>query len=297
MPARFVIILDGRVVDERGPLRDAGPALHAVVLQAIGAVGPDVAAALHASWHRPGRPDGPLGPYRPFALAPLQPVGPSAGGGAGRWRFEVRLLDDRLMGLLAEALADVRSVKVGHSSFDVVEAVVAPVEWQWLVLRRPPRTRWGLRFLTPTTFRTTSRSGEVRSQPLPTPEHVFGSLLRRWRHFAPPGLLAEHAESVVDQYLAVASFNLHTKRHLTKSARSTGPPHTRRRAGTWQVGCVGEAVYEVVRAGMVDDRGLRAVGALVAFAELAGVGDQTAKGMGCVEAFEPEHADHRPHRP
>lgn len=115
-----------------------------------------------------------------------------------------------------------------------------------------------LRFASPTAFR---HKGYDLLEP--AARLVFGSLLRRWRAFAPPGLPPP------DDAALLAAVTLAEAR--TKAVR---PVHLG--GGRRQPGFVGWARYRIDG----DEPTRRALAALAAYAAYAGIGARTAFGMG-----------------
>ncbi|MGH8897668.1 MAG: CRISPR system precrRNA processing endoribonuclease RAMP protein Cas6 [Egibacteraceae bacterium] len=247
MPARLIVTLEPKVVHDDGPPVQTGPGMHAAVLHALRRLDPELSAAIHGP-----APDDP----RPLAVTPLL-SGP---------RFEVGVLDDAIVGAVAEALDRTDELRIGHSSFFLTRIDVHQHAWAELLERAVPRRRWTLQFLTPTTFRARD-TGIRRCQPLPSPELVFGQLLWRWASFA-DALLPDQTGAVVARHLAVEHLEGRTERHLVKAPAIA------------EVGFVGQVTYTVVAAREVDPEPLRGIDALTLLAMFSGVGDLTAKGMG-----------------
>lgn len=121
----------------------------------------------------------------------------------------------------------------------------------------PPR-KLALRFLSPTGFRSGGRQ-----QPLPLPELVFGSLLERWNAFAPLAFLAE-ARRYAAECVSISRFDLSSRAIPGKD-------------GGLRIGCVGQVEYTA----LTYDRYWQGVlSTLAAFAHFAGVGVNTAAGLG-----------------
>lgn len=278
MPARLIVTLEPKAVHDDGPPAQTGPAMHAAVLHALRRVDPELSAAIHAP-----APDDP----RPLAVTSL----------LGGPRFEVGVLDDTIVGAVAEALDRTGELRIGHSSFLLTRIDVHQHAWADLLERAVPKHRWTLRLLTPTTFR--SRDANIRRcQPLPSPELVFGRLLWHWASFA-DALLPDQTGAVVARHLAVEHLEGHTERHLVKTPAIT------------EVGFVGRVTYTVVAAREVAPETLRGIDALMLLSMFSGVGDLTAKGMGytrlvagapapaaCPRAYGEAYAAHAgvPHR-
>lgn len=121
----------------------------------------------------------------------------------------------------------------------------------------------GFHFLTPTGFRS-----EGRNVPLPLPGHIFGSLLDRWERFAP---FAIHPDTrrYAEECLLVSRYQLQT---VTVQGEGR------------EVGFTGYASFWSTRS---DQFWLRNLHTLAAFAELAGIGQKAAMGMGHVLMMRP----------
>jgi CRISPR-associated endoribonuclease Cas6 len=115
-----------------------------------------------------------------------------------------------------------------------------------------------LEFASPTGFRSSNMQ-----VPLPLPALVFGSLADRWN--AVSGIeLDEGVRDFAANAIAVSRFRLESRALPEKN-------------GAVRVGCVGLATYDLLTA---DPYGVPAANLLSDFALYAGVGSQTAKGMG-----------------
>lgn len=261
MPARLLVSIEPKVLHERGVWADTGPALHAHVLAAVSVVEPELGASLHQ----------PAKGGQPFAISPVL----RRDGTPSQWRFEVGVLDDTLIDPFADGLEHAELVRLGHSSFVVTGVRAVATSYEQVLDAGQPATRWGFQLVTPLTCRTTGASGAQRCLPLPDAQLVFSRLRRRFERYAPKGLLPAEVETVIDEHLAVASFELTAARYLVKA------PATR------NIGAVGSVTYVIVRPDQLSAASLRGVDALVRFAAFAGAGDQTTKGMGVVVPFDP----------
>jgi CRISPR-associated endoribonuclease Cas6 len=124
-----------------------------------------------------------------------------------------------------------------------------------------------LQFYTPTAF----RQGQFDSA-LPTPDCVFGSLLRRWNHYSgldfPADILAAVQPSSFDIRTEVA---IDPRRQFQHTGAKINP-------SSQFTGCVGKVTYQVL--GQVDALTLKRLNTLADFALYAGVGRKTPMGMG-----------------
>ncbi len=257
MPTRIRVSLTEHVVDEAGPLAQTGPAVHAALLAAVDAVDPSSAEVLHGNAAK--------GP-KPFSITPLH-----QGSEQGRWRVEIGLLTDGLVPPVVAGLQQLDLLRLGHSSFRVERIDARGVGYDDLVEHSRPRTRWPLRFRTPTTFRVRADGGPRRGMPLPDPVLVFPALLRRWEAFAGGVALPASTATMALAHLAIGELRIHTDAHLTK-----GP-------SAYERGFVGDVEYLAVGVRDAPKAALAGISALVTFATFAGVGDQTTKGMGWVD--------------
>ncbi|MBI4492418.1 MAG: CRISPR system precrRNA processing endoribonuclease RAMP protein Cas6 [Chloroflexi bacterium] len=162
-----------------------------------------------------------------------------------------------------------------------------PPTWaaRYADLAADPHDRWALRFVTPTTFQLPlARSDRPASPvflPLPVPEQVLSSLAAGWQELAPPDLrdLADRARVLAlaeriqlgPSHLQVAPVSLRNNRVEVERAAFTGT-----------------AVFAYSPSPHVprdeDQRRRRLLGALLRFGTFAGLGVQSARGMGLLRA-------------
>lgn len=251
MPVRMTVELEPAGVHPKGPPDQVGPALQAAVLDAVRDVDAQLSQRVH-DWHGP----------KPMALTPL----------LDRNRVEVGLLDDGLLAAVEEALRPGRHLRFGRSRYVAATTQIRRYGWTDLA-QSPPAAPWTLRFLTPTTFHT-NRGGKVRcNRPVPDPELLFGSLLRRWQAHAEvtlPGL----TEDLLAWSVMVASYRVKSAAHLV---------HTRPRAE--EVGFTGVATFTTTSHRRVPETVVHGIGALAALGVFAGVGAHTMQGMGCIRVL------------
>lgn len=262
MPARFRLVLEPKVVHDAGPPRHTGPGLHACLLAAVASIDPVKAAWLHSPQVRP----------KPFAISPLLE---RADSGPSRFGFEVGVLLDSLSADVGRALSGLDIVRIGHSSFLPVDLLpLLDESYDTFRARGTVATAWRLRFMTPTTVRTESATGVHLGQPLPTTQLVFNGLAKRWAHFSPTEALPAGLADVLRRHLHVARHEIRTAEYLVAPRRPL------------LTGFVGDVEFAVLDAKLVDPAVLMAIDTLARFAAVAGVGDQTTKGMGMVVPFE-----------
>lgn len=173
--------------------------------------------------------------------------------------------------LMRLADAPPAKVELDGQIFRVEQATVDPAVHQWagqtsyeslsapyLLADHRPDYRPKLHFASPTTFRS-----QDKSQPIPMPDWVFGSLVDRWNAFSPvqiaPELRRFAAECVV-----LSHYRLRTRAVPFKD-------------NVVQMGCVGRAGYVIVNR---DRYWASLVNLLVAYSFYSGVGYQTTIGLG-----------------
>jgi len=126
-----------------------------------------------------------------------------------------------------------------------------------------PARKFQFQLTSPLVFHT-----QEKTQPLPLPDLVFGSLLEKWNAFAPMAMPAEvrrYAETMV----AISRFNLESRAAQMKS-------------GGLRVGAVGKVQFSALNS---DRYWLGMLSTLAGFAQFAGVGAGTTQGLGQVRAI------------
>lgn len=227
-----------------------GPGLHAAVLGMVRRVEPALAEQLHAG-----------DTTRSYGLGPLE-------DGDHGLAFHLGWGEDYHLTSVVEALNATSRFRVGRSMLALERIDVVPVPWPTL-LATPPAGRWRLDLNTPLTLRAPSHNAGVRvTLPLPTPEVLVGRLGRRWDRLGGPTLPAP-PETWANR-VGVAEFRLESRPWLVRT------PNVR------EIGAVGSLQLQLV--GDHDDEAAAALGALLRFGELVGVGDHTTKGMGRIRA-------------
>jgi len=129
-----------------------------------------------------------------------------------------------------------------------------------------------LQFHTPTAF----RQGKYDSA-MPTPEHVFGSLLRRWNHHISLDYSGLAFSTDILDAIQPSYFDIRTE--IATDPRSQFR-HTGAKTNPCNqfTGCVGKVTYQVL--GQVDQSTLKQLNTLADFALYAGVGRKATMGMG-----------------
>lgn len=134
------------------------------------------------------------------------------------------------------------------------ESLAAP----YLLADHQPDYRPKLHFASPTTFRS-----QGKSQPIPLPDWVFGSLVDRWNAFSPVQVSTD-LRRFADECVVLSHYRLHTRAVPFKE-------------NVIQMGCVGRANYAVVNR---DRYWASLLNLLVNYSFYSGVGYQTTVGMG-----------------
>ncbi len=245
-----------------------GRAAHALLLDAVRCLDAPLAEQLH----------GESAP-RPFTVSNL--LGRFAQGlPVPDLRYTLRFtsLGEQLCAVLIQtaapqgALCPGAQVELDYLPFRIEQAQLQPASFQDLAAARlvsaaaPPR-RVSLRFLSPTAFHS-----QERTQPLPLPDLVFGSLLERWNSFAPLAFPAEFRRYAAE-CLALSRFNLSSRRAELKG-------------GGVRIGAVGDATYTALT---YDRYWMGILHTLAGFARFSGVGAGTSMGLGqCEELLAEE---------
>ena len=243
-----------------------GRAAHALWLDVIAQTDPGLAQALH---------DG--SDLRPYTLSNLLGRFPQGRIAAEEtYRLRITTLQSDLSDLLARAvtrgpLAPGETVTLDYHAFRVhavqwdEDAWTGQADYSDLaaaVLARgsSPAKRLTLRLASPTAFR--SRGRHV---PVPLPELVFGSLLKRWNAFAAIAF-PDETRRYAEECLAISRYNLRTR---TVEMKNQGK----------RPGAVGDISYVSI---CYDRYWMSVIHALAAFARFSGVGAGVTLGMGQV---------------
>jgi CRISPR-associated endoribonuclease Cas6 len=254
----------------------SGRQAHAAVLDLIAAGDPALAAALHADER-----------VKPLTVSPVLGLEPRGARGratpAGEYGLRVTLLSEPLEQLARAWEAAPPLLSLGGVTWQATRAtadssahpLAGRLPYDALIaatLRRAGALpgRWALEFATPVTFR---RHGI--SQPLPTPELVFGSLLDKWNTLAPLPL-PDEIRAFAAEHIAISGFDMRSATVPIKN-------------GAFQTGAVGRCVYTTTRR---DHSWSAAIDLLARFAFYSGVGAGTARGFGQVRlpAIDPARA-------
>jgi CRISPR-associated endoribonuclease Cas6 len=266
--------LAGKVEPDRPLPSWWGRAAQALVLKVIGEADPDLAAKLHDG-------DG----VRPMTVSNL------LGRFTKRCPLESETYTLRITGLQADvsarlleaaqpggALGTGAVVELDWLKFNILGAASDPAQQPWAgtnsftglagarLVEPQPRRSFTFQFASPTGFHS-----KERTQPLPLPELVFGSLLQRWNAFAPLAF-PDEARRFAEECLAVSRFELRSRAVAMQE-------------GSLRLGCVGQVTYTALNA---DRYWLNMLHALAAYALYSGVGVRTGTGLGQVRAVETE---------
>ena len=163
---------------------------------------------------------------------------------------------------LCPAVAVGTEVRFGNQRMAVVRVTCDERSWASLS-QAPPVRKAQIDFPTGTTFSRDSR----RHYPLPDPETLFAGLLRRWNAFA-PAVLRVHSDRVAAFLLDVVLTECEIATRSVVVGQGSRPVFT----GTIRVGLVGSSSEHALL-----------LGALLRWAECAGVGALTTHGLGVVE--------------
>jgi CRISPR-associated endoribonuclease Cas6 len=124
-----------------------------------------------------------------------------------------------------------------------------------------------LHFYTPTAF----RQGKYDST-MPTTERVFGSLLRRWNHYSGLDFSEDILTAVQDSYFDLRTeITVDPRRQFQQTGAKVNPCNQ-------FIGCVGKVTFQIL--GKVDSRTIKQLNTLADYALYAGVGRKTPMGMG-----------------
>lgn len=275
----------------------SGKHLHALFLSLVSSVDVDMGNQLHANQGN-----------KAFTLSPLQLTGsrkprpirkrgqtlesPGHTPDLMKWQYRqpvqpgtpcwwrISLLDDRLFGRLSPLWLNLNPSQpwhLGPANLHITSILGTPqstqpwanfCNYQQLYEQASEGDRkFTLQFYTPTAF----RQGKYDSA-MPTPDRVFGSLLRRWNHYSGLEFSADIIDAVQPSY-----FDIRTE--VATDPRSQFQ-HTGAKTDPCNqfMGCVGKVTFQVL--GNVDSTTLKQLNTLVDFALYAGVGRKTPMGMG-----------------
>lgn len=260
----------------RSPIPQAhlsGRHLHALFLDLVQSVDPELATVLH---HQESE--------KAFTLSPLQVEYSRKGNhrthllqwqhdrsipaGTPCW-WRISLLDDALFGKLMHLwlnLSPTQAWHLGAADLQVVSVLGTPQTAQpWANFSTYPQLfeqaseterQIHVQFSTPTTFRQTKYDCA-----LPTKEFVFNSLLRKWNHYSDMPFSEMMLEPIYPSF-----FDIRTEIAIDSRSKL--------------IGCVGNVTFQIL--GDVDAAVIKQINALADFALFSGVGRKTPMGMGMV---------------
>jgi len=241
-----------------------GRAAHALWLDIIHQQNPALALAIH---------DG--SDLRPYTLSNL--MGRFSKGRIAvdeTYRLRITTLQPEISALLARAvtngpLTPGQNVTLDYHGFRVAAVVRDEGPWTGqadyetlaaaaLASAGEPRRRLTMRFASPTVFRS-----RKRHVPVPLPELLFGSLLRRWNAFSPIAF-PDEVQRYAEECLAIARYELRTR---VVEMKNQGK----------RPGAVGEMSYVSI---CYDRYWMSVIHTLAAFARFGGAGAGVTLGMG-----------------
>lgn len=245
-----------------------GRAVHASILERIAGADPDLAAAIHAG-------DGP----KPLTCSSL--LGVRSAGDAVQLRAG-QPVTVRFTGLTAAVSQALAACLLAHrpatwtlanQTFQVIDATDDPAVHGWtgrttyealaaaqLVQAEHPSRQVTLEFASPTSFKS-----KEMNIPVPLPGLLFGSLVERWNSFSPV-VLSPEMRRYGEEVMAISRYKL--------ESRAVG-----QKGDGLRIGGVGTVTYRALAG---DRYWLGVMQMLANFALYAGVGVQTATGMGQV---------------
>jgi CRISPR-associated endoribonuclease Cas6 len=261
-PDLYALVLRLRPARGHGSPNVLGHGVHALFLDLVRQIDPELAARLHAD-----------APSKPFTLALLPGMLPNQRDGALELRVTfttAELFPPVTNALLRQSAA--ATLRIGSVALELSDVFGTPEHHPWagydaftaLQARAEPASNLTLAFVTPAAFGQGTRSdGRARVGLLPTPEAVFKSLARRWNELAPAAL---HLDPAIVE--TAASDTLISRYQLESQQISLGKAP--------QKGFVGTCTYELP----TDATGARTLALLADAVFYLGVGMKTARGMG-----------------
>lgn len=252
-----------------------GRHLHALFLDLVGSVNPDLSTLLHKQETN-----------KSFTLSSLQVDEDRFNllrwdhktfidAGTPCW-WRISLLDDSLFGELANLWLNLSPRKVwclGAANLQVISILSSPLAshrwanyetYQQLHTQASSTERQlQLSFYTPTTFRVSKYDCAM-----PTKETVFNSLLKRWNLYSDIPFPKEIIEPIYPSF-----FNIRTEIAIDSRSKL--------------IGCVGDITFQIL--GDVDSETIQQINTLADFALYAGVGRKTPMGMGMVRRRQPQN--------
>lgn len=272
----------------------SGKHLHALFLSLVSSVDADMGDQLHANQAN-----------KAFTLSPLQVLGdrkrgignrgksptphslrpitynhrkPISPGTSCWWR--ISLLNDRLFSRLTQLWLNLNPNQpwhLGPANLHITSILGTPqstqpwanfCNYQQLYEQASEQDRkLTLQFYTPTAF----RQGKYDSA-MPTPDRVFGSLLRRWNHYSGLEFPCNIIEALQPSFFEIRTEVASDPRQQFQHTGAKIDPSKQ------FMGCVGKVTFQAF--GEADPTTLKQLNTLADFALYAGVGRKTPMGMG-----------------
>lgn len=273
-----------------------GKHLHALFLSLVSSADRSLADQLHANTAN-----------KPFTLSPLQVIDrrkpikprtqarfpdslspnhtqPIPAGTPCWWR--ISLLDDRLFSQLAQLWLNLNPAQpwhLGPANLHITSILGTPQSTQpWANFQTYDQLqaqassqdcKLTLQFCTPTAFRQGSYDAA-----LPTPDQVFGSLLRRWNSYSDLEFPSEIITVIQPSFFEICTVIVKDPREQFQYTGAKASP------GSQFMGCVGTVTYQIL--GKVEESWIKQLNTLADFALYAGVGRKTPMGMGMCRRLE-----------
>jgi CRISPR-associated endoribonuclease Cas6 len=250
MPARISFTLHGSASDK--PFEHAR-ALQALVYGWIQAINPSRATAIHDEMQT-----------KPFGIAPLQAIDTET------YQLKVSCLDEELARIIcAGAMLGAGKISLkAHGRLHTLTlnqavAIEESSTWQELRDNARPATSWTVRLLSPTAFKN---SGRLLLSP--TADRYFSSWYYRWNNFAPKPIEPIDLLDFVRSHINITYLEGKTVNVPIEPQQLQYP------------GFCGTVVFAVHEPGPEHKPYLQALDQLALFANYAGTGTQTMRGMG-----------------
>lgn len=250
-----------------------GRLAHAVFLDIIQAVEPDLAQQLHAKNQR-----------RPFTVSPLWGLGRARGGEMTikpnqEVSLRFTLLGDALFAALLRHFVEVgrlTAIRLHALEFQITDILAAPGSHLWAGYNtadelwrqaQPNQRKIILDLESPTVFSRSSKNGLGKfMEPFPSPPMLFGSLAAKWNAHVPHRLDKKAIRDYAEETVVVGEYKLESRMF-----RYWGQP---------QIGTTGRVTYRLKDKRNPEMNHL--LNLLADFAFYGGVGYKTTMGMGQV---------------
>lgn len=263
MPIRLQIDLAGPPPRDEGVNYRHANGLRALVYDALARMDAEFAREMHAdTWPKP------------LTLSPLW-------WRDGGWVLDISVLWDPLGGMLLQGLAKHEPLlRLGREQYQLQQVQLgASATVEELINQATPVSRLMVDFLTPTTFHDTllldadtGRKTKI-GYPLPDPARMVTSWFHKWNCLMSRMALAPIPDTFLDLLPRLA---------LARMAGETHVIHLSDKQSL--VGFSGSAVFDILDAVHVPVQFTATLGLLAAFANFAGTGVETMRGMGQTRA-------------